>query len=150
VRLCIYLGSSSLDHEHQPQVIITSSPTNSQTSDHPNRRVARLGVHSLPEAIQRSFADTFVPCVVSKVGCSSEPWHRVRVKDLQSLFALVYPNHDLTITRGDALESAVRCTIPNSSLAHTHISQDQFEGYVLQEHCREAGPRKRSGLYEAF
>ena len=70
-------------------------------------------MQSLPEAIRRIFADTFVPRVVAEVGSSSVPWSRVEVAVLQRLFNLIYPVQDHTITKGGALESAVRSVVHN-------------------------------------
>ena len=114
---------------HRFQVTITSSPANADPT--PERQTPRLGVNSLPDAIQRSFASTFIPCVLAKLGCSSMLWLCVEVEVLQNLFDLTYPKHELTIVKRDALESAVRSPIPDSPLACTHTSQDELKGYDL-------------------
>lgn len=118
-----------------------------KSSDGP---VTRPGVNSLPDTIRHSFADKFVPCVISKVGSSSTPWCRVDVAVLEDYFSFIYPNHELVITKGDVLESTVCTIIPHPSLAHTHSSQDKFKGYVLQEHDRETCSGKCSSVYETF
>lgn len=141
VRHFIYLRcNNDFFNQRQLQVTITPSPVNDQTSD---RQTSRLGVHSLPEVIRRSFANTFIPCVVSKVGCSSAPWRRVEAGVLQNLFTLVYPNHDLTITKGDALESTVCYAASGSLPAHTHISQfRRTQGSCRSGMPLQNGPRK--------
>ena len=90
-----------------------------QASDSPT---PRLGVHSLPDTIRRLFADMFVPCVIAKLGCSSTPWQCVTVLVLQAQFALIYSNHDLTIVKGDALESPVCSANPDPLPACIHTS----------------------------
>ena len=139
------------------QVSISSTTTASTAPVTP--RTSRPGVRSLPPNVQRSFSDSFAPCVIAEMGCSASPWLNLDVDTVQGYVNLVYTGHEYTVEHGDGFHASVcpctrypfvkhsaclkannrimsfRNNIGNTALENvqsylTRYTQDQTESYV--------------------
>jgi hypothetical protein len=54
-----------------------------------------------------------MPAIITKLGSSTKPWHRLDVKAIQEVFDAIYPDIDHTIAIKDEVESLVRLVPPS-------------------------------------
>jgi hypothetical protein len=89
-----------------PTQVSISSMTTSSTSGASSR--PRHGVQSLPQHVQRSFSESFAPCIIAEMGRSSSPWSRLDIDAVQACVNLTYPGREYAVEHGDAFDASVR------------------------------------------
>jgi hypothetical protein len=81
---------------------VVAASTASATSS-----ASRPGVRSLPQNIQRSFSNHFMPCAITEMGCSSSPWSKLDIDTIQGHVNVVYAGQEYAVEHGDGFHVSV-------------------------------------------